>query len=1009
MCAAHACLRTALVQAFRAPASTVVAFLVPSLARRPTHRAFSTNSRRETQAQSQSQSQPQSIQPYPLPIDEDLGSIYPPKPTKRSLPLRIQIPDIRTEIQPWLAALDPFLLPHLRQDPNDESDAAEFSTPLDFAWLLNCAQDASHDLLSYMGVVEGRWDAVVWIVKQVVEGGARSLEPPLKLEPFANVQWPELEFRTLQDLTDSPLLTTRVRPSRALKHSLDQLTAAPDTIALESIVRKRALGQVWRSLGIMILHAVDKTNGEQSQIMLHVLEVIAHLHHVGLISESVYHHRPDQDEMALQQPPTLHLLSSKIITALSDASWRAHEASAVAAKKRENAEYFLNHEIPGSRHKVHITEITPELWLELVLWSCVHGGWILEGTAILEQIWLQPGERRWSLISWRELLQAKALDTDVASQGWRLFNRRDHTQDNSQERARTKKTISSEIVTALVDGLVNLMRVGVGKRGTEPENLVDHIKKLKHLLDRDSLSLGTATWDSVMIRLLESGGVVPEKRPELLLSIIDLASGFGVEVGSANASSQAFGSDSEPRYLFEPSIVPITLLHQTMRSFLENGGISGAMATLKLLQQYTDSNKQRSLQQFFEALKTTSFQPDQAFTNRLPPIEFPAFDTQLPVPLLAKLLDLVTDAKLYDLGRWLLLAKELDGPLIKPEHYDDRSMAASIIRFGTMAGEKDLVLKIVKRTGRWNSKSQKQQMPAELLTALLSSQIKLHRWESVKGMQNYVLESPGYRPRSEVLASFAAALLRLSGELEDVKDPQRTKARGAFAGFLFGWEELILMNLRNELYCILGIMSTVREDWKEYCSQFLAFSSRQGIKLSTNDFNEVLGGVLEGFGSVKGKELVDAWCYRPPKTFEPYRAPGGLPTMAQFREGKAEEYESRPENIVITQSSGAQLILQGRVYPNRQTVWAILRKVQQEVDGMRERGELVGFAKEAETRETLKWAARLLYYLGFDYEDITRDLGSLAELAELAAPVAAPQDVSLPEGMQGLDEESTGT
>jgi hypothetical protein len=81
---------------------------------------------------------------------------------------------------------------------------------------------------------------------------------------------------------------------------------------------------------------------------------------------------------------------------------------------------------------------------------------------------------------------------------------------------------------------------------------------------------------------------------------------------------------------------------------------------------------------------------------------------------------------------------------------------------------------------------------------------------------------------------------------------------------------------------------------------------------------------------------------------------------------------------------GAKLILQGRVYPNRQTVWAILREVQQEEDRMSERGATM--EERTEIKETLKWAARLLYYLGFDYEDITRDLGSLAELAELAAP-----------------------
>ena len=44
-----------------------------------------------------------------------------------------------------------------------------------------------------------------------------------------------------------------------------------------------------------------------------------------------------------------------------------------------------------------------------------------------------------------------------------------------------------------------------------------------------------------------------------------------------------------------------------------------------------------------------------------------------------------------------------------------------------------------------------------------------------------------------------------------------------------------------------------------------------------------------------------------------------------------------------------------------------------------------------EMRRTLQWAARLLYYMGFDYEDIVSflaPLGSLAELAELEGPRA---------------------
>jgi hypothetical protein len=44
-------------------------------------------------------------------------------------------------------------------------------------------------------------------------------------------------------------------------------------------------------------------------------------------------------------------------------------------------------------------------------------------------------------------------------------------------------------------------------------------------------------------------------------------------------------------------------------------------------------------------------------------------------------------------------------------------------------------------------------------------------------------------------------------------------------------------------------------------------------------------------------------------------------------------------------------------------------------------------------RDTLQWAARMLSYLGFEHEDVVRDLGSsLAELAELEAP-APPNDM----------------
>ncbi|KAF1959881.1 hypothetical protein CC80DRAFT_523762 [Byssothecium circinans] len=969
MSAAHICIRSVLTQAFRpstsrAAASCVIPeFLVPAIARCP-RRPFSSTRRCGLSTAELLQEATLQYPPKPRP-PANASSI--PFPIKRE----------RGNVQAWLAAIDPFLPFLLRQVPSNEPDISSTVTAFDLAGVINVAQQASVDLLGHIGLVEQRWDTVVWMAKKLVENGKDTTEPPAQLEPFANVIWPEDEPRSLDHLTNNALRIERARPSRKLKHTLDHLTSIPDTIDPSHRFVKRAIGQLWRSLGKMVLVAAERDPVEYDTTMARVLEIIAHLHHIGLMPESVYTHKSNKDSHALQQPPTLHLLSTQILTALSDASWRAHEASVKVATERLNASYFLGHEIPGSRYKVKVTEIGPELWIELILWSCLHGGWLLDGSAILEQMISPERQRIWHLISWRELLQAKELES-VRSTGWGLFQRREDVATQAEARAQTERTISSEVVAAFVDGLVDKMRLGVGARGSEPENLMERIKVLKLFLDKNKLSLGTTTWDAIISRLLESGGIIPEKRPELLLSILDLASAFGSEVSAVNAPSKEALEQAEPPYFYEPTTIPLNFLHQTMRSFIQNGDIAGAMTTLKALQQFTDSNKQKSLEQFFEALKSAPVHHGDTFSSRLPPIEFPAFDTQLSVTLLAKLLDLATESKMYDLGRYFLFSEDLDGPLIEPAMYGSWAMAASIIRFGTMAGEDDLVLKIVEKTGTWNDETQTHRLPHEFLTALLCSQIKLHRWKS----------NPGYKIQPEIIATIGAELLRSATHSDGEGSSERTQVCHAFADFLFTWENLVLSDIRNELYCVLALLSTVSAEWMEYCSQFLTFSTRQGIKLSTDDFNQILGGLLDGYGSTKGRDFVEIWCYKPPRTFEPYRAPGGLPTMPQYRLGKGDEYESRPDNIEIVQPSGARLILVGRVHPNRQTIWAILRKVQQEEDQRRQRGEIVAQAVQREVRETLKWAARLLYYLGFDYEDIIRDLGSLAELAELEAPQA---------------------
>jgi hypothetical protein len=980
MSTAHTCFRSALTQAFRpsnrgiAASYSVASFLIPALGHPARRRPFSTGKRRSKETVLSSDG--------PIArVNDTVTYNLPPKPTNEAPRSKIPLPpaDVRSDIQQWLAVIDPFLPAHLRQYPSNKTQTPPPVTSIDLALVINAAQDASFDLLSYVGLVEGRWTAMIWMTKKLAEDGRRSIESPPQLEPSANIIWPELESRSLKDLTEQPLRTERVRPSRKLRLSLDDLTSAPDSINVRHVAVKRALGQLWRTLGNIILAGAEQSSGED-KVMPHVLEIIAHLHHVGLMPDSVYTYHPRENEYALQQPPTLHMLSSKILTALSDASWKAHEASVRLAKTGAKTSYSLGHEIPGSRYRVRVTEVVPALWLELVLWSCLHGGWTSDGIAILEQIASRRKEHDWSLISWREIMLAEQQDSPAPSRRWGLYSVNDDHVPSAEERAPISKTFSSEIVTAFVDAAVNEVRVGVGARGIDPDILVGQLKTLKDFLDSNNLSLGSTAWDSVMARLLETGAFIPEKRPEVLLRLFELATSFGVEVNTANTCATL---NDEVPYFFEPTTLPLNLLHRTMQTFTNNGDIQGAMDTLMLLQKYTDGNKQKSLQQFFEMLKSEAPQKDETFTSRLPPIDFPAFEINMPVPLRARLLDLATESKLYDLCRWLLFAQDIDGPLIGRELYVDWSIAASIVRFGTLAGENDLVLDIVKSVNRRNGEHVKHRMPAEVLEALLCSQLKLHRWDSIRGMQQYVAETGTFKPRPIILSTFAAELLRLSTAPKE----ELRKGQDAFTRFLFAWEDLVMNNTRNELYCILAIMSTVDDMWEVYCSQFLAISFRQDVQLSTQDFNQVLWGILDSYGAIKARSIVDTWCHVAPDTLQASRSPGGLLRMPRFYQGKGEQYDAQPQNIELMQESGAKLTLSGRVQPNRQTFWAVLRKVQEQVDQHRRQGEDLSATERAEVRDTLRWAARHLLDLGYDYEAILHDMGSsLAELAEVEAP-----------------------
>ncbi|KAF2500626.1 hypothetical protein BU16DRAFT_570179 [Lophium mytilinum] len=1011
---AHTCFRTALNRAFcpspqiASGAWAVPDFLAPAVVTslHASRRSFTRSSRRHSH-ETASAARPKKNRKEQKPHDDP--RIHPRAQHKFKIPLPED--DLRQDVESWLKALEPFLPAELRHASSEKNTKQPLAPAIDYARLITEAQSSSQDILSHLGMVEGRWKVVIWLIKCLVEEGSVLKRLRGDPETSGSTAWKDSSL-SLKELTQFPIYAERIRKPQRLKRSLKELTSAPETIQYLSNIMTAALGQVWRSLGSMVLVAAEEPISSASTIMPHVLEIIAYLHHVEMIPQAIYRYAPARDPFTLQQPPTLHLLSSRILTSLSDATWRAHEASLQHGKTPANSQYFMGHEIPGSRIKITVPQVGPEIWVELVLWSCLHGGWILDGVAILEKLASYSDDKRWSVICWRDIVaSSQSAGSLQEPKNWaRLaaafeYPNRSYTSDRGDRRL-VQRTISSEVIAAFVDGVTNTMRLGVGARGNAPDDIVRHIKNLKHLLDQNNLSLGTSSWDGIILRLLESHGIVPDKRPYVLLNILDLSQGFGKEISSANVALEPSQGQPIPNYVFEASAAAIGLLHRTLRAFINEGHVVGAMVTLNKLQEYTDNNKMGSVTAFFRALKHQPSTSEHQFQSNIGPVDFPGFYPQIPVPLLAGLLDVLAKTHLSRICKWLLFSDDLDGPLIPPQMYRDRRITPSIIRYGTIAKNKELLMKVVEAVAVPGPGQQGgfARLPAEVLSAFLNSQIEGRQWASVSSISQYASSSPGYRPRAETLAVFASKMLWESVYASETsKSETDNTVKTHFSNLLHTWRQKIKGFLLDaELNTILGIVSTVHSDYHDFCESFWTAVGRQPTVIGTSEFNKILEGVAIGYGSIETKRIVDLWCDVPPgPAYWPFRAPGGLPTMSKFRPPKSLEYHNRPRDIEINSSvSFRMLTFRGRVTPNIHTYRILLRRARQEKKRRENKGIEMSSSEHMELKKMLASVAYALRSMGLDLAEISHELGGTPYLRR--APMSNAKPPRTPEAEGGI-------
>lgn len=648
--------------------------------------------------------------------------------------------------------------------------------------------------------------------------------------------------------------------------------------------RLGTMEQIWQCLASIVMEAADLPREESRTAMSYVYRILARLHHTDFIPNEVYKYAPTKEPGVLNRPPAMQILSSHIMNVLTDAAWQAKEAETDLAASAEASK------VASSGYKMRVRELGHGIWLDFILWCCTEGGFVKEGTWILKQMAERP---EWTVKSWDSvglpagLIHSSSVDRDHLWGESVKFPNKESSQSEDAFQGLGERTICSEVVFAVMEGLVDTSNVGVGHRGNSPGYVHDSIAILKSILERNGISVSPNYLTTVIIRIIEAGGVIPEVDPQALDRVLDLAPPV-----SPDQPESIFPFSAERR-IQHPSLEPtnyssviLGLYQYTLDVYSFLGNVGGAFDTFKKILAYVDAAKLQCSRRFAGELKELVRSSAEEARSRLLDLEKPDFDhidessvPQLPNSSLALLLEIATSSKAYAFGEWLLYSTDADGPVIPHTLYGDPVLASSIIRFATATKNQDLFDTVTARL--------EVPLSNNVLKSILSYNISLHDWDSVTNLLAHLRDEKDGHWGVSNLTCLAAVIIEL-GARPYSPEQQRvlSKARGILVQLLEGrfnreqnpanapytYQEEVLYQLHRMFLSVPGALSNtcqnVRLEWTP--------SGRDTVRnVSAISFRILLAAVVEHYGSVEGKRLWELWCTEPQSPEDQRVLPGG--------------------------------------------------------------------------------------------------------------------------------------
>ncbi|KAK2750971.1 hypothetical protein FQN57_000046 [Myotisia sp. PD_48] len=808
-------------------------------------------------------------------------------------------PKLRQDPSEWIKYLTKYVS---KDDVKDASENYKETRMLEceniLALLFQARSLYNFDLLSILGFKHGRWDDYHAIVNKLLDNAQFYRSPYTRGEMPSNIDWKalgSLSYVSSEGIDSIDANAIQYRKDHRSLTSFDSYSEEPIRAQKmgESETRIGTMEEIWQSLGYFVLEAADLPVEEGPKVMSHLYRVLGRLHHLDMVPHEVYKYTEYRDIIRPNRPPGMYLLSYPIMGVLSDTAWELNYADQAVGG--------------GDTRPQKLTYRSRELgfgvWLEFILWCCVEGGFAKEGTWIMQES--RNREKKWSIKSWATVVKTTGPVVPQKMSQYDTWARcgRDNKEllvdrSNRPFLGLGERTITKEVVMALMDGLCNSLETGVGLRGDSPPLVLERMGLLRSLLKSNKIFLQQQDIGYFIARVLEAGSVVLHAKPQTLDLLLNLAPYIRPAKTLANSATHPM---TEQAYLPQYSGMILGLYQYSLNIYAERGDIFGALEILEKLLGASDSESVHEVRKFLHAKSPIRSpkakrlgQPESSIQLATKPPAADSARVHLSSLSNSLLLDTFISSRLYHLADWLVTLRSHSIKSYPHELDDQELIQPHLIRFATATKNPALFTTV--------SDGLTLPMGYQVLAAVLDYRISECDWYNTIQLLRY-LQGGKHKQWSPLnITSLAAVIIRL--EAQSVMSVQSEKnisdhkklhdslklARVILSTILRGkYNQLRPYPTYHEsspavLYQLHRLFSSIPGTLSEVC---------HGLPLQWKDpfnpdylipakaFNQLLSAIVDTQGSLAGKRLWDRFCIEP-KPIDKQRLTVGGNTRLHF-------------------------------------------------------------------------------------------------------------------------------